>query len=261
MENYIYLEKEDYNKELTTHNKKRWGYYSKKKMKQLYPNNDYKVIKEVNPKRKSGDGSCIVAGDQKLKLRTLEKNNPFLYRTCGYIECHKEVEGEEIQSIEYVAVKKDQLLKSLLILLLVLLLLLGGALWYMNREQGPVFEESAIAYKMPDGVAKNTDPDRISVPGYGQLSMKKEAQEIYVALINPEGNPCYFRYRMVLRDTNETLYESDLIKPGMAVTNVKINQKLKEGTYDITLLIDTASLDDYKQELNGGAVETTLVVK
>lgn len=80
-------------------------------------------------------------------------------------------------------------------------------------------------------------------------------------MVNPEGNQCYFKYEITLKDSGKTIYESDFIKPGTAVTNVKLNQTMENGVYDISISIVAYDLEDYEEQLNGGVVETTLVVK
>ena len=32
-------------------------------------------------------------------------------------------------------------------------------------------------------------------------------------LMNPEGNPCYFTFEIVLNDTDETIYTSKMVEP------------------------------------------------
>ena len=79
-------------------------------------------------------------------------------------------------------------------------------------------------------------------------------------LYNPEGNPCYFTFEIVLSDSNETIYKSDMVEPGKAITNVKLKYGLAEGEHNAVIKISTASLTDGKA-MNGANVETVLVAK
>ena len=79
-------------------------------------------------------------------------------------------------------------------------------------------------------------------------------------LFNPEGNPCYFTFELVLKDTNETLYTSKMVEPGKAITNVTLSHGLEKGEYQAVIKISTASLED-GSAMNGANVETTLIVQ
>jgi len=64
------------------------------------------------------------------------------------------------------------------------------------------------------------------------------------ALLNPEGNPCYFTFELVLTDTDEVLYISMQVEPGQMITNITLNRALPAGRYNAELRITTASLQD-----------------
>ncbi len=79
-------------------------------------------------------------------------------------------------------------------------------------------------------------------------------------LMNPEGNPCYFTFEIVLSDTGESIYKSAMVEPGKAISNVKLNHSLSAGEYKATIKISTSSLTD-GTAMNGANVETTIVAK
>lgn len=54
----------------------------------------------------------------------------------------------------------------------------------------------------------------IKIPGYPSISLPADKQDAEVALLNPEGNPCYFTFELVLTDTDEVLYTSKQVEPG-----------------------------------------------
>ena len=123
-----------------------------------------------------------------------------------------------------------------------------------------VFYDSAIAYQMPNGL-KNEDPSQIMIPGLSGFTMEEGDTHIEHVLYNPEGNPCYFKYRVMLRDTQEVLYESGFVKPGTAIMEFDLNQTFEPGAYDVTVLVETTSVDDPEAEMNRGAVNTTITVE
>ena len=75
-----------------------------------------------------------------------------------------------------------------------------------------------------------------------------------------EGNPCYFKFEIVLKDTDETIFESKYVEPSKAITDVELTKPLSAGEYPATIKISTLSLDG-KNPLNGANVETVLVAK
>ena len=109
---------------------------------------------------------------------------------------------------------------------------------------------------------KTDDPpaEGIKIPGYPSIMLPKDQQTVNVALLNPEGNPCYFTFEILLKDTGESIYKSKLVPPGKAITKITMSRALSEGEYDATIKITTAALTD-GSAMNGANVETVLIVK
>ena len=100
----------------------------------------------------------------------------------------------------------------------------------------------------------------IKIPGYPSITIAKDTTEVKMALLNPEGNPCYFKFTIVLKDTGETIFESKYVPPGDAITDVTLTKPLAEGEYNATIQISTIALDQ-ETPLNGANVETILIAK
>ena len=100
----------------------------------------------------------------------------------------------------------------------------------------------------------------IKIPGYPSITLPKDQKTVNVALLNPEGNPCYFTFELVLKDTGESLYKSKLVPPGKAITEITMSRALSAGEYNATIKITTTSLED-GSAMNGANVETVLIVK
>ena len=168
--------------------------------------------------------------------------------------------------------------KTLLIVLIVLLLLVVGAVtvafnwnnWFGDVPTGPSssqngnldIDENAgdwngqtIPNKTPDAPAVG-----IKIPGYPSITLPKDQQTVNVALLNPEGNPCYFTFEIVLKDTGESIYKSKLVPPGKAITEITMSRALPAGQYEATIKITTTSLAD-GSAMNGANVETVFIVK
>ena len=165
--------------------------------------------------------------------------------------------------------------RTLIVLLIVVLLLVAGGItlglnW--NRWFGPDTPASTGAFEPeidPNASAWNGGelPDKsegesvgIKIPGYPSISLPADTETVDVALLNPEGNPCYFTFELVLNDTDEVLYTSGLVPPGEAITQITLARALSAGEYEATIRITTTSLED-GSAMNGADVVTTLIVK
>ena len=100
----------------------------------------------------------------------------------------------------------------------------------------------------------------IKIPGYPSITIAKDTENVRMALMNPEDNPCYFKFEIVLKDKNETIYESKYVPPGKTITDVTLTRPLSEGEYNATIKISTIALDG-ETPLNGANVETVLIAK
>ena len=168
--------------------------------------------------------------------------------------------------------------KTLIVTLIVLLLLIVGFVslavnwnnWFGNAPDGPSssqtgnldIDENAgdwngqtVPDKTPDAPAAG-----IKIPGYPSITLPKDQKTVNVALLNPEGNPCYFTFEIVLKDTGESIYKSKLVPPGKAINEITMSRALSAGEYDATIKITTTSLAD-GSAMNGANVETVLIVK
>lgn len=100
----------------------------------------------------------------------------------------------------------------------------------------------------------------IKIPGYPSITIEAGTQDVAVALLNPEGNPCYFTFELALKDTDEVLYTSKLVPPGQAIYNITLSRPLEAGEYDAVIRISTTSLED-GSAMNGANVETVLIAQ
>ena len=107
---------------------------------------------------------------------------------------------------------------------------------------------------------KGSEEVGIKIPGYPSITIPKDTTNVTMALLNPEGNPCYFKFEIVLKDSGETIFESKYVPPGDAITDVTLNHALSEGEYDATIMITTIALDQITP-LNGANVETVIIAK
>ena len=140
-------------------------------------------------------------------------------------------------------------------------------------QQRPTQAESGFTPDLQEGTSAwsgDTLPDKtpensgeavgIKIPGYPSISLPANKPDAEVALLNPEGNPCYFTFELVLSDTDEVLYTSKQVPPGQMIEEITLTRPLEAGQYNATLRITTASLQD-GSAMNGANVETILDVQ
>lgn len=165
--------------------------------------------------------------------------------------------------------------RMLVILLAVVLLLVAGGVtlglnW--NRWFGPepVAEGTAFNPEIDpnagdwkgDELPDKTEGEAvgIKIPGYPSITLPAGQEEVTVALLNPEGNPCYFTFELALKDTDEVLYTSGLVPPGKVISDITLSRALSAGEYNAVIRISTTSLED-GSAMNGANVETVLIVQ
>lgn len=164
--------------------------------------------------------------------------------------------------------------------IIILLLLIGGILvganwnnWFGGDKQTdttvsdperskPSLDIDPDAGKYTGELPKNSNGEDvgIKIPGYPSISLAKDTTSVKMALLNPEGNPCYFKFEIVLKENGETIYESKYVPPGDCIYDVTLAKPLSEGEHPATIKISTISLDG-ETPLNGANVETVLVAK
>ena len=165
-----------------------------------------------------------------------------------------------------ITLKKSHLIAAVVI---VLVLVAGGITlglnwqnWFGDKPQTTQadVDPNAQDYDGSKPEDKGGAAEGIAIPGYPSIGLPAGTKDVQVALLNPEGNPCYFTFEIVLKDTGESLYTSKLVPPGKAVTDITLARELEVGDYDATIKITTSSLTD-QTAMNGANVETVLIVK
>ena len=129
-----------------------------------------------------------------------------------------------------------------------------------SRSVGIELDENAGEYTGEKPKDEGGAAEGIKIPGYPSITIAKDTTDVTMALLNPEGNPCYFKFEIVLKDTDETIFESKYVQPGDCIYDVTLNKPLAEGEYPAVIKISTIALDG-ETPLNGANVETVLIAK
>ena len=247
-----YIHQVDYDKRFKDKFGNVWGYYSKKKIKEKYPNGGERAIRVVGEivNKNCTNDSVLEYENKSLNLGIVGYHKKAINRVGGYINC-----GEN----EYIAVMKKNWLMFFIILAAILSIIIGSI--YFNKiNNSPKLDTNANDYVANLKKPENWEPNKIAIPGYPEIKAKEGDEFAYVALWNPEYNPVYFKFEILMNKSNEVLYETNLIPPGKAITKIPLKKGMKPGTYDITIKISSYSLNDANKSMNGANVKTKLII-
>ena len=159
--------------------------------------------------------------------------------------------------------EKTKSKKALIILLAVLaalLLVFGG--YMLARHQansGPVTVNSAPSYAFEEGQSQAAAEEGsvtagIEIPGYSIIPVKANTTNVEIELYNPDKNNVYFQISLILSDTEEVLYESDMIRPGDHLYEIELTRGLEPGEYPLTVQYSTFTTDGTFSPRNGATV-------
>lgn len=246
---FKYISKKEYDKKLETKEYSCLGYFSKRKMRKMYPDKGYIVAGGI------GKGLHDKAGD--IYINDVIHD----YYTVNYKRWHYGIAGYiSIGDNQYLAVVKSRLFKNLWISFMTILLIAGLVFCIYNMAAvSNELDPNAKDYTPANSQVVEPDKDHIALPGYTEIKMQADTDVAYLALWNPPKNPCYFKFTIYSKKENQLLYESGLIAPGKAVTEIRLNKKIPRGSHEVVVEVHTYDLDNKEVELNGAKIETKLI--
>lgn len=219
--------------------------YSKNKIKELYPNGNYKIVGETFEKNKKRNKDIIEIANKKLNVSKYGSNSKILYKTKGYIEV------DENQYIVY--------LKSrVAFLFLLFLIFIGiGVSTYIGIKTFTTVPTILPDYQLPPEDDQTTviDGDNtkksVSKNGGGSVRVRLgstakvdlKTGEIEMIYQNPnQSNQDSVISLVLISDNKEyTIARSGLIKSGNQITKLKLMNneiKLSKGVYKGKYIID-----------------------
>lgn len=173
----------------------------------------------------------------------------------GYIKL-KDTENK------YIAITSNSILPWLLILLALLLLILISILSFCNKQHpgSPIFRPNIEHNTGTNEEAQENEAKGIQVRGFTTWSIPANtSKNLSIPLENPEGNPCYFSFEILLSDTGEVIYSSDMVPPGEKISRINITREFDAGDYPATIKIKTNELITGK-EMNSPAIQIIIHV-
>lgn len=235
------------------------SYYKKKEMDGLYPAGGFNVCGQIG-KGRDEIGVCTAA-DSRETVYAVSKMPHASVK--GYIRI-----GEN----DFLAVVKDVLALWLFLILLGLLLLAGLGLLIHNvvtasaTPEPPTNPLGVIDSNAERGEGQYSVPEKtdtrgrqIKVNGIAEMNLKAGVREQNFVFSNPEENPCFFVIEVVLADSGEVIYTSNLLPPGYSISNFTLNRALDAGSYRAVVHVKTYSFDKEQRPLNNMDIKTTIV--
>lgn len=131
----------------------------------------------------------------------------------------------------------------------------------MNSDSSSSSTEITIADGTPfDGTINDghvetaEDAKYIEIPGYSNIYISKGST---VDLVNPEGNQVYFKY--TITEGDQTIYESDYIKPGEKIAWNAPDYISGVGEHDLIFAVSTVDVEN-GSACNGATFAVTAIV-
>lgn len=212
----------------------------------------YTNLKQRRKKKKQEIGTLLF-GETPIAPVYAEKSS--LKSIKGYFQ---------VGNNEFVGIERPGFLLLLLPILLACLLLLlftfcgrSDSLPIVNNPWSPTIDQH-----INDSTAtgENSTVSQIKIAGFSSWHVPAgQTENIPIVLKNPDGNPCYFSFTIVLTDTDEIIYQSDMVPPGESIRKIDISKPLSEGTYPAIVQIRTNELET-GETMNSADLKLTITV-
>lgn len=155
--------------------------------------------------------------------------------------------------------KKQNIFVITIAILVVIIGLLTFVLIRRENAEGSLsFDKNASTWNRNEKKASTSDT-QIKIPGYDNLTFESGTCEQQITLANPEGNPCNFKFELYIDQENSPVYESELVKPGTAIRNIRMLREVPEGTHMLKIHILTYDVESGKA-LNSAVSNASLTV-
>lgn len=126
-----------------------------------------------------------------------------------------------------------------------------------EKEAGETFHAEFEAEQTKAEIEEN-DARGIKIPGYSTIVVEAGKKNVSVDIMNPEENEVYFKVKFILSESQELLYESQLIKPGQHLYEIELNRELEAGEYKLLIEYETFLMDGTYSPRNGASVNCIL---
>ena len=174
--------------------------------------------------------------------------------------------------------RSDRKLKIIIVILAVLLILTGGTMifWggvpffsaFAPNNGGSTSQGGGLVVDPNAGeFVKPEQAPGVVVPGFGMLTVPANTKELKgINLHNPIENEdwYYLTFKICLLDANgavsETLYESQLVPPGLYLQDITISRGLAPGEYNAVMHVQPYRIADRTPTYNAD-MKMTIIAK
>lgn len=186
-----------------------------------------------------------------IDFNVFKKKHRLFHKTEGYIPVG--TDGNE-----FIEVVKIRFLPIILLILLLLGMLLCFNYCNSNidgkKPWRPTIQDFSNQWQDEDTTKLQNS---IDVVGFTAIAVDSKTGNAKVSLINPEGNPCYFKF-YIYTENGVPLYESDLVPPNKEITKITLNTKLEEGSHKGYVFIETFELET-GNEMNSAKFDIDII--
>lgn len=186
-----------------------------------------------------------------IDFNVFKKKHRLFHKTEGYIPVG--TDGNE-----FIEIVKIRFLPIILLILLLLGMLLCFNYCNSNIDGKnpwrPTIQDFSNQWQDED-ITKSQNS--IDVIGFTAISVDSKTDNAKVSLINPDGNPCYFKF-YIYTESGVLLYESDLVPPDKEITKITLNTKLEEGSHKGYVFIETFELET-GNEMNSAKFDIDII--
>ncbi|MCL2114117.1 MAG: hypothetical protein FWH31_09295 [Streptococcaceae bacterium] len=142
-------------------------------------------------------------------------------------------------------------------LLLLIFFIIGMLFSPFNRPQEspqPEIQAGGVTTEAPAESA-----EQLRIPVIGLTYVDSHDKIVQMPLENPEINNATFQYSISLKDSEEILFTSPILKPGEKLESWEMSRMLDKGEHALTIHIDARSLDGLTQ-YNNAVINTKIYI-
>ena len=129
-----------------------------------------------------------------------------------------------------------------------------------SQGGGLMIDPNAGEYVKPE------QPPGVTIPGFGKMTIPANTKKVTgINLHNPTENEgwYYLTFKLCLLDKNgqvsETLYESQLLPPGLYIQDITLSRGLAKGTYEAVMHVQPYRIAD-NSPTNNADLRITIIV-
>lgn len=219
--------------------------YSKKKLKNLHPDGNYKIVGETFEKNKKRRKDILDIANMKLNVSKFGKNNRILYKRKGYVE---------VGDNQYIALLKSRI--PFLLIMFCILLAIGISTYSaikiytsipsVEPEYLMPLEDEKVTPIEEDNTKKSESQNgggsvRIRLSNTVNIDLKTGDIEMIYQNPNQSNQDSVVTLVLISDNKEYVIAKSGLVKSGKQITQLKLNNsdiKLSEGVYEGKYIIE-----------------------